>query len=151
MQKINFYILESKEPKAYFQFVCKLSEKLYKLGMSIHIHSKDKGIIGELDQWLWNFKVESFLPHRVLQKEHASKAKPKDILISSELSALPEADTLINLSKQPPECLEKYQRLVEVIPNTPSALKAARLRYKHYQNSGFLIKIHDFSKQPEHS
>ena len=61
--KIDFYILPSAATSARLDFACKLTEKAWRLGHRVYLHCSDAAQRQDLDERLWRFKGESFVPH----------------------------------------------------------------------------------------
>ncbi len=63
MSKVDFYILPTDSLSARLDFACKLCEKAWRLGHQVYLHCQDAEQRSELDQRLWRFKGEAFVPH----------------------------------------------------------------------------------------
>ena len=63
MSKVDFYILPTDSLSARLDFACKLCEKAWRLGHRVYLHCQDAEQRSELDQRLWRFKGEAFVPH----------------------------------------------------------------------------------------
>ena len=63
LTKVDFYILPSAEPSARLDFACKLTEKAWRLGHRVYLHCSDAAQRQDLNERLWRFKGESFVPH----------------------------------------------------------------------------------------
>ena len=63
MSKVDFYILPTDSLSARLDFACKLCDKAWRLGHRVYLHCQDAEQRSELDQRLWHFKGEAFVPH----------------------------------------------------------------------------------------
>ena len=63
LTKVDFYILPSADPAARLDFACKLTDKAWRLGHRVYLHCSDAAQRQDLDERLWCFKGESFVPH----------------------------------------------------------------------------------------
>ncbi|HET8706271.1 MAG TPA: DNA polymerase III subunit chi, partial [Pseudomonadales bacterium] len=62
--KVTFYELtQSDEQDEGHLFLCRLIEKAWSLGHYILVLSPDEAVLQALDDKLWQFSQESFLPH----------------------------------------------------------------------------------------
>lgn len=139
MPKIDFYILAENEPKSHFQFACRLIEKAHKNKHRIYIHTDSEADAHQIDEMLWTYREDSFLPHN-LYGEGPEPAPP----IQIGFNATPEKhrDILINLSKQIPAFFKQFNRVLELVPSESSLQEAARERFKQYRAQGFEITTH---------
>jgi DNA polymerase-3 subunit chi len=139
MPKIDFYILTTDSETERLAFACRLIEKAYKNQHRIYIHAETQTLAHTLDELLWTYREDSFLPHN-LYGEGPDPAPP----IQIGFAAKPEKqrDIMINLSTGIPEFFTQFARVCEVINNTPEAQAAARENYRHYRARGFEITTH---------
>jgi DNA polymerase III subunit chi len=139
MPKIDFYILPESGAAAELQFACRLIEKAYKQKHRVYIHTETKVMAHQLDEMLWTFRDDSFLPHH-LYGEGPDPAPP----IQIGFDAVPEKhrDILINLSNQTPSFYAQFQRLLEIVAHDSTAQEAARERYRQYRAQHYEITTH---------
>jgi len=139
MPKIDFYILPESDTTARLQFACRLIEKAYKQKHRIYIHAENKMLAHQLDEMLWTFRDDSFLPHN-LYGEGPEPVPP--IQIGFDLTPENHRDILMNLSNQTPQFFSQFQRLLEIVAHDSTAQEAARERYRHYRAQNFEITTH---------
>ena len=63
MVKVNFYLMKQSDEQARNVLACRLADKLYKQHRRVHIHVSSSENGRELDQLLWTFSADSFVPH----------------------------------------------------------------------------------------
>lgn len=136
--RTDFYLLNDDDSTKYQNFLCKLVEKIYRRQHRIYIHSNDETQAHQIDQWLWTYDENSFLPH-LLVNEGLQPAPP--IQIGYETAPPQQHDILINLTPTVPEFFNKFKRIVEIINETTKT--AARERYKIYRDANHAIKTHN--------
>lgn len=141
MTQVDFYILKNGEAADRLAFACRLTEKVYRLGHKIHIHAPEEEV-GDIDELLWQQKPESFLPHNIIGE---GPNAPPPIQIGSENQTAKHSDILINLSKQVPEFVNRYNRVVEIVPPQDEYKAVSREHFKHYRAQGFPLKTHDIN------
>lgn len=139
MAKIDFYILPQANAHATLLFVCRLIEKAYKQRHRIYVHTEEQNIAHQLDEMLWTYREDSFLPHN-LYGEGPEPTPP--IQIGINVTPEQHRDILINLSQTVPTCYTQFKRIIEIITDDENAKTAGRERYRTYRTSGFEINTH---------
>ena len=139
MPRIDFYILEDELASARLRLACRLIEKAYKNKHRIYIHAESETQAQQLDELLWTYREDSFLPHN-LYGDGPEPAPP----IQIGFNAVPEKhrDILINLSLTVPEFYPQFSRLLEIINTTPEIQAAGREHYRVYRQQGHEINTH---------
>ncbi len=82
MTRVDFYLLDDDSTDSLIDFTCRLIEKIRANGQRTHIHADDSGLSRRIDQALWNFKPESFIPHLLLDSEPVEKSSEAPVSIS---------------------------------------------------------------------
>ncbi|GFR76424.1 DNA polymerase III, chi subunit [Elysia marginata] len=135
MSHVDFYILPGSQPDDRHQFACRLVEKAWHKGHRIHIHAESQEEAQRLDQLLWQFREDSFIPHR-LQSDDSLKDTPVSIDWQTE-SLEHHNDVLINLAKAIPEQCTRFSRISEIVIQSPEVLATTREHYREYRELGF--------------
>ena len=141
MTQVDFYILKNGELPERLAFACRLTEKVYRLGHKIHIHANTEEV-GDIDELLWQQKPESFLPHNIIGE---GPNAPPPIQIGSDDQKAKHSDILINLSKEVPDFVNRYNRVVEIVPPNEEYKSLSRERFKQYRQQGFPLKTHEIN------
>lgn len=139
MPKIDFYVIESSHSADRLQMACRLTEKAYKNKHRIYIHANHQAEAHQLDELLWTYREESFLPHNLLG-EGPDPAPP--IQIGFELKPPQHRDILLNLNDTVPEFYTAFSRILELVTNEANVQALARERYRFYRSAGHDIKTH---------
>lgn len=139
MPKIDFYILPDADTNARLQFACRLIEKAYKQKHYIYIHAEDRTMAHQLDEMLWTYRDDSFLPHN-LYGDGPDPAPP--IQIGFDVTPEKHRDILFNLANLVPEFHSRFARIVELISNDPAAQELGRERYRLYRSQKCEINTH---------
>lgn len=139
MPKIDFYILPDACANARLQFACRLVEKAYKQKQTVYIHAQDRAMAHELDEMLWTYRDDSFLPHN-LYGDGPEPAPP----IQIGFDAVPEKPRgiLINLNSNIPAFHPQFARVFELIINETAAQEAGRERYRFYRSQNYEMNTH---------
>ena len=140
MPKAHFYLID--KPRFREQpllLVCELAKRAYAANLPTLILARDQAQAEALDDLLWAFDPDEYLPHQIAGMDADEDEAP--VLIAS-----PDADAalrplLINLRDAAPS--GQFDRVLEVVPADPAARDPLRERWKHYQTLGFELKKFD--------
>ena len=136
--RVDFYVLESPAANARARFACRLSEKAWTLGHQVHALTVDAAASSELDELMWTFRQDSFLPHELWPD-----AKPETpVTIGHNATSAPSADLLINLTDEIPPCVDQFGRIAEIIDASPDGRAAGRTRFALYRDQGYDPQTH---------
>lgn len=140
--QVDFYILPANTLAARYDFACRLAETAWRQQRQVYLHVTDHDLAVQLDQQLWNFRPDAFLPHRLISEE--GPAAP--VLIGWQVDEAPDpGDVLINLSASVPACFQRFQRVAEIVVQTPEVLAATRHHWRTYQQYGCAPCKHDMA------
>ncbi len=140
MTKVDFYILQASGEDARRHFCCRLVDKALRAGHRILVTTDTQAEAEHLDDLLWTFKPESFIPHQLLD---ASRTATAPVLICGDLPAQyqPAPDSLlINLRQDIPAWFSAFARVSEVVIQSPDVLKNTRQHYSFYRQGGYAIE-----------
>lgn len=137
--RIDFYILPESDANAHMQFTCRLIEKVYKQKHRIYVHTENQAAAHQLDELLWTYRDDSFLPHH-LHGEGPDPAPP--IQIGFAVTPEKQRDILINLSLDVPLFYTQFMRVLEIIENAPASQERARERFRFYRTKGAEVNTH---------
>lgn len=137
MERIDFYLLASAEPRQIQLFACRLAEKAHSQSHHIFIRTRDREQALALDELLWTFRQGSFIPHALTET-----GAEESVLIGERLPETARRDLLINLGPGLPPEWERFHRLAEVLEPTPAVLEEGRQRFKHYRERGITPHYH---------
>ncbi len=136
---INFYHLGSNEPDSRLQFACRLTEKARSLGHRVFINAASPEQASQISDLLWRARPTSFLPHSLME-DNEPEAEPIAVGTTRQLEY--HADVLINLSGQPCQSHQRFQRINEIICQDEDILAAARDSWRYYQAEGYQPQTH---------
>lgn len=139
MTRVDFYQIDSEE--APLAFTCRLIEKIYRLGHEVHVHVADETAARNLDDLLWTYRKDRFVPHTL-----KSSGETAPVVIGHDNEALDHHQVLVNLSGQVPEFFSRYERVAEVVPLDKVSRTAARNNYRFYQERGYPLNYHQMSQ-----
>ena len=139
MAQVDFYIVSSSEERRRLETVCRLADKARRLGHRVFIHTESGAQASEVDQLLWTFREDSFVPH-ALAVDSDHEADP--ILIGNGAEPEGQVDVLINLTRDVPLCAERCERIAEVVGGAESSRAAGRQRFRSYRERGHELNSH---------
>lgn len=141
--RVDFYLLESKEESARNLLACRLVEKAYLRGHRVFIYCNNQQEAHLLDELLWTFKDNSFIPHN-LQGEGPEPPPPIQIGYQSEPRGF--NDILLNLNQDLPAFYARFQRIMEIVPNDEAAKELCRQHYKAYRAKQCELHTHEMTQ-----
>ena len=138
---IEFYVLSSTEEIKKFRFVCQLVETIWQQGQRICIQVASLAQAQQLDTLLWTFKQERFLAHDIYSENTHSLAL---VFINYSVDfTCHHTDVLINLTEHIPPSHSQFERIIEMIDNTPTSRESGRERYRFYRQAGYDLVTHE--------
>jgi len=138
MPDVVFYLLKEASPNVVLTTACRIAEKAYRKGHTLHIHTANEREAHKIDKLLWTYRDISFLPHDILGETST------DTPITIGYGALtPESDDiLMNLDSAIPSFYQPFNRLIEIVCNDPQQKAHCREHYKWYQQHGCELTTH---------
>jgi DNA polymerase-3 subunit chi len=139
MTRVDFYILQAQTEEARMLFVCRLTEKAVKRGNRVLIVVANEAIADALDDLLWSFRPESFIPHALAGSEEAADVP---VVISAGADQSEHHDLLVSLTAELPPFFSRFERMAEVVVQAPEVLAATREHYAFLRQRGYPIDTH---------
>ncbi len=136
MTQVDFH---SKVPDK-LNYACRLVRKARAADMKVVLFVEDQAQLSALDELLWTFSEQDFLPHVTASDELA--AQTPVILTDDADQPLPHHQLLVNLSRTTPPHFARFERLFEIVSTDEDDLLAGRERYKQYQQRGYPLTHH---------
>ena len=119
--------------------VCELARKASDAGMATLVLARDAAQAEAIDDLLWAFDDDAYIPHQVAGQDDEDDLAP--VLIAAPGTDVPLRPLLINLRDEAPD--GAFDRVLEVVPADPAARDPLRERWKHYLARGFALDKHD--------
>ncbi len=138
MTRISFYFNADDALNLTHRLIGKARQQ----GLYCLIYTDDAALATQIDQQLWSAEPLSFVPHTLCEDPNARETP---VLIGTQSELLPRCDLLINLTAEPPACLARFDRLIEIVTRDGADRDKARERYRHYQSRGYSIENHDLA------
>jgi len=137
--RADFYLLSTTDADATSLLACRLLEKAYQQGHRVYVFCSDRKAAEHLDELLWTFKPESFIPHH-LQGEGPEPPPPIQIGHTGEPRGF--NDILLNLSSTVPPFFKRFKRILEIVPADETAKAVCREHFKVYRQAEIEAKTH---------
>ena len=128
-QQVSFYS-DAADP---LRFACRLVRRALASGKPLGICVTPRQG-GALDALLWSFDASEFIPHR--RWDGATQPVPGEVLLVQDAARLPHRALLLNLGDALPSAAFEFERVLEVVGQSPEDAQAGRARYRAYKRSG---------------
>ncbi|MBT3197334.1 MAG: DNA polymerase III subunit chi, partial [Gammaproteobacteria bacterium] len=119
---------------------CRIAEKAYRQQLSTHIHTHSSEQAEQVDELLWGFRSESFIPHEWSEQRLATDHLPPPVTIGLQPPTDSAIEVVINLAAEVPLFFSHHNRLAEIIDGNGKV--AGRKRYKFYKERGYALNTH---------
>ncbi|MBC9249634.1 DNA polymerase III subunit chi [Pseudomonas alcaligenes] len=129
--KVEFYVLSSATPEGRLRAACQLASKAWKAGLPVFLRGSDAAQCAELDQLLWQFRAESFIPHNLHEEEPQAP-----IVIGLDQLPAQSGGVLLNLHPQLSPHLAQFSRVIEIVNQEPQLLALCRENFRQYRQLG---------------
>ncbi len=140
MPRADFYLID--KPRFREQpllLVCELARKAHDAGLWTLVLARDAAQAEALDDLLWSFDDEAYVPHQIAGDEEEDAECP--VLIATPEMDIAPRPLLLNLRDAAPQ--GGFERVLEVVPADPAARGPLRERWTHYQSLGLEVNKHD--------
>lgn len=131
--QIDFYISQGSTVEQRLLLACRLADKAFRSGHTVHVHCADAAQAQQLDDMLWSFQATSFVPHAQVSSDDADNAP---VRIGYGATLWINNDVLINLDRDVPAAFAQYARVLEVVVQDSDVLDNTREHWRHYKQLG---------------
>ena len=139
MPRADFYLIA--KPRFAEQpllLVCELARRACDSNQFTVVLARDEAQAEELDDLLWAFDPDAYVPHQIAGDEEDELAP---VLIVPPGTEAPSRPLAINLRDD--AWTAACERVLEVVPADPEARAPLRERWKQYQALGYDLNKHD--------
>ncbi len=141
MTHIDFYVLPKQTQRDQWLFACRLLEKALEKQNQVLVLTDNEQQARELDELIWVFRPDAFVPHALLNAADAPANCP--VSIGWEDNPGHHHDVLINLSSRIPAFFSRFQRYVGVVVQHDHVLDYTRSHYKFLKDRGYPVNTVD--------
>lgn len=137
--EITFYVLTDTDPAVRLHTACRLIEKAFRQKHDVYVHAASRAEAEQLDELLWTFKAESFIPHHLVGD---GPTPPPPVRIGwGELPPEPRG-ILMNLSADIPTGFARFRRILEIVGGDEAMREHAREHWRSYKQQGYAVDSH---------
>ena len=130
--RIEFYVLASASLAERQRTACQLAGKAWRAGLPVFLRCSDDSECAALDELLWQFRAEAFIPHSLQQDNpHAP------VVIGLDQPPAQAGGLLLNLDSSLSPHIEQFQRIIEIVNQQPELLAACRENFRSYRQRGY--------------
>lgn len=119
--------------------VCELCRKANDAGLATLVLARDSAQAEELDDLLWSFNPDAFIPHQIAGSDEDEEEALVLIAAPGQQAGL--RPLVINLRDA--AWMEPCDRVLEVVPDDPAAREPLRERWRQYKAAGYALSKHD--------
>jgi len=139
MPRADFYLIDKPRfREAPLRLVCELARKAYDAEQPTLILVQSMGQAEALDDELWAFEPDAFVPHQIAGNDEDELAA---VLIVPPEVETPDRPLVINLRDE--SVSRTFERVLEVVPADTFAREGSRRRWSEYKARGFELGKHD--------
>jgi DNA polymerase III subunit chi len=140
MPRADFYLIAKPrfltEP---LRLVCELARKAYDANQWTLILARDAAQAEELDELLWAFDEDAYIPHQIAGTDDEDELTPV-LIATPDIDA---ASRVLVINLRDDAYLGACERVLEVVPADPTAREPLRERWKQYKALGLDVNKHD--------
>lgn len=136
-----FHILAGATPADRNLHAVRLVDKAWQQGDRVCIVCDLFSHAQELDELLWTFTPEAFIPHSIVPDTTTRCPDPVGILLCEPMAD--DWDTVVILSEKLPTDADRFQRLALVAHNDTATLQQARSQFRQLRALGIEPRVHD--------
>lgn len=143
--KVSFYPLEQDNLEGALLFACRLTEKAVQLGHRIHLVVRSDSQLKQLDELLWQYRADSFVPHHCLPVEESDQSVDCRVTLGTADHVPSDRDILINLGEQVWEHHGQFGDVREIVAADDNERNLGRQRYRRYKELGYSVETKQLS------
>lgn len=132
MTRIDFLATDDASPEARLHLAARLTQRALREGRQVFIACADAAQQTSLNELLWAFEPESFIPHATDITDVQSP-----VIVATGENCGEHHDVLINLQSPAPAYFSRFERLFEVICQDQAVLSSTRANWAYYKSRGY--------------
>ncbi len=118
---------------------CEIAEDNYAQGKRVQIIAVDEGQAARLDDLLWTFKPDSFIPHGISSASANEPGEP--LVITTEQERVEGMDSLLMMDYCEAELVGQFSLAVHmVVVDNRERLEASRRYWTQLKEAGFSLR-----------
>ncbi len=124
-----------KDTSSAFYHACLQASHFYRQNQRVFIYTQDQTQAEQVDELLWAFDSDSFVPHNLVGEGPKQGAA---VEIGSQ-TPRGRRSVLINLTSTVPEFANQFRFIVDFVPSDETLKQQARERFKTCRQWGFQV------------
>jgi len=137
MTQVTFYLLDEYGQDA-GAFACRLIDKIWRAGLSVHVHMDSEARCKTMDNTLWQWREAAFIPHAL----EGDPPLESPVTLGFKPPKVTERKVLINLSEEVPAFYTEFARVCEVVVQNPEFKAVSRKKFQSYRQAGITPETH---------
>ena len=125
----------TKAQPSHWLTACHEAARCFRDNLKVFIFTDSKELAEQLDELLWQFEPDSFVPHN-LPGEGGRYGAPVEISWQAPQN---HRHVLINLADRIPNFAGNFKQIIEFVPSESDKKQLARQRYRLYQQNGYQL------------
>jgi len=135
---------QSADTSSALYHACLQASYFYRQNQRVFIYTQDQKQAENIDEMLWAFDSDSFVPHNLVG-EGPKQGAAVEISTQAPKSRRP---ILINLATSVPSFANQFQFIVDFVPSDETLKQQARERFKACRQWGFQVNNQPVNDQP---
>lgn len=132
MTRIEFYVLPDNSAAGRLRAASQLAAKGWQHGLPVFIRCENPTQCAELDELLWRFRAERFIPHELYEQDPQAP-----VVIGLEQAPALGQGLLINLAPTLSPHTQGFSRVIEIVNQQPELLTVCRENFRLYRQQGY--------------
>ena len=135
--QVDFYVL-ARPTQSAGELACRLAMRAWEQGHRVLVRVANDEDARRLDEQMWDCPAGRFVPHG-----RGGAAADAPVGIETAGNRVPgERDLLINLCVEPVADVNRFRRLLEIVPAEPAQRDASREKFRNYRALGLSPETH---------
>lgn len=137
--RIDFYVLEADATDGRLRLACKIIDRAYRSGHTAYLWARDDHETNLLDDLLWTFSQNSFVPH---SRNNHNSDLTTPVHIGHHPPQSGSAEVVVSVADRPVEDYSNFLRIAEVVGFGEAEKQSGRSRFKFYRDQGLELETH---------
>ena len=137
--RIDFYVLEADATDGRLRLACKIIDRAYRSGHTAYLWARDDQETALLDDLLWTFSQNSFVPH---SRNNHNSDLTTPVHIGHHPPQSGSAEVVVSVADRPVEDYSNFLRIAEVVGFDEAEKQSGRSRFKFYRDQGLELETH---------
>lgn len=129
---VVFYYLERPAHNGKLRLTCNLANTAFKRGHKIYLSANSDQMCRLLDDMLWTFAPNSFVPHVIDDRDNPFDLEQFPVVIGHDKPSEDFNDVLISLNQEVPEYARQFRRVMEPVDSSEQDVTFANRRFSRY-------------------